>query len=165
MDDNSHLRALGMSPVQFAGRKTQDLWAGITFILLTAATVTITIIKGVASKEYFNEAATSCLDEEGNLKSIAFRFGEGVADDPISTTNSTNIIPDLIHAVPYLGASVAFAVILGVVWMVALRKCAKPIIYATLFMIGSIFIGLAVFVFVVIGSIPSRRVVSSSSSS
>jgi len=61
-----------------------------------------------------------------------------------SGTNVTEVLAEIYPQMSNLGFAVLFSLIIGIIWMAALKSCAKPIVYATIVFKGVVLLALIV---------------------
>ena len=122
--------SLAVSPLQLDKRRATDTCFGIFYGIVVMATMAVSI----------NAAMNNKIDALLNPPEEC--SASGGFDN---ATSWANAMKEVVPQMPNLGFAVLFSLLIGIVWMAALKTCAKPIVYGTILFKGAALVALLLY--------------------
>jgi len=133
--------SLAVSPLNLGSRSARDVCFAAGYGALSVASIGIFAVSFGPAKATLDSLVANCSEVESGVETGVGRLHQALAGDD-SSGGGGRILSDLMHAAPYLGTSLIFSLILGVLWMGLLRFFAKPVVYVTLVVKGFVLVAL-----------------------
>jgi len=125
---------LQVSPLQLDKRRPTDQCFGAFYVVVLAVTLCVSVYS----------ASNNNLDALQNPPKACSTNDDTSNSGASSGTNVTEVLAEIYPQMSNLGFAVLFSLIIGIIWMAALKSCAKPIVYATIVFKGVVLLALIV---------------------